>query len=276
MTTINPVLLEQVAQRYFHNKNAFVDAGMASGAAPMMPPGGGMPPGPGMPPGQGMPPMDPAMMGGGMPPGMPPGMDPSMMGGMPPMDPAMMGAPGQGGMDPAAGPLPPAPAAASPDGGSAPMPSGEAPSPLTEDRVRQLIQEAVAAGGAGGTAAPGGEAKPKKVDPAAMLPQLQQEMYQMKQLLVTLTKGMGLQLDPEVLLNQQQNQPQAEQAGAGQQGGGEKTAASCGYAGRGVPDSEVAAPISLRQTLTPSNVAKNANATLHILRARREQRARQA
>ena len=48
-----------------------------------------------MPPGGMMPGMDPAMMGGmmpGMDPAMMPGMDPAMMGGMMPgMDPAMMG-----------------------------------------------------------------------------------------------------------------------------------------------------------------------------------------
>ena len=68
--------------------------------------GGAMPPG-GMPMDPSMmggaPPMDPAMMGGAMPPGAMP-MDPSMMGGaMPPMDPAMMGAaPAPAPADPAA------------------------------------------------------------------------------------------------------------------------------------------------------------------------------
>lgn len=94
MTTINSLNLLLNAR----NKQAVVAA--PAGQPQLMPPPGGAPPmdpammGGGMPPGM---PMDPAMMQGGMP------MDPAMMGGAPPMDPAMM----QGGM-PSGMPMDPA------------------------------------------------------------------------------------------------------------------------------------------------------------------------
>lgn len=89
--------------------------------------------------------MDPAMMGGGMPPGagggMPP-MDPmaaqGAVGGMP-MDPAMMG---QAAMDPAMmGGAPPA--------APAPAPAPAAPAGVSKEEVMALIQQALS----GGTAA---------------------------------------------------------------------------------------------------------------------------
>ena len=249
-------------------KRAFVDTTLVDPAAAGggMPPGG-MPPG-GMPPG-GMPPgMDPAAMGGGMPPGMdpammgggmPPGMDPAMMGGgMPPgMDPAMMGAAPPQGAPPAA---PPPPA----DGG--------AQAPLTADTVRQIVQEALAAGGAGG------KPKEKKVDPAAAISAMQADLQQTKMLLAHICSSMQLPIDPLQLL--QTTAPAAEgdeSSGGGSEGGGgggeaAKTAADCGYQGYGVPvDMNAVMTASLRGTLGGGidDLAQKAGAIADILRAQR-------
>jgi len=188
-TIFNPALLTLVKE--LHNKAAFVDPAMAAGGMPADPAMAG-----GAPPGM---PMDPAMMGG-MPP-----MDPSMMGGMPPMDPAMAaGAP----MDPSMGGMPPAPSGA---------PAGAAAG-LTEERVRQIIQEAMGgAGGAKGSDGASGAKKPTKIDPG-------EEIYQLKKMMVTIFNTMGLQVPPDMLLRPEDREAGAEDASGGDSGGGGESA----------------------------------------------------
>lgn len=106
---------------------------------------------------------DPAAMGGGAPP-----MDPTAMGGgMPPMDPAAMG-------------------------GAPPAPSG-----VTEDQVRQIVQQAVGAAGGGGKGA--GPVKPKIDVPT--------EIYQIKKILVMMAQEMGLSIPPTLLLGDPAQDP---------------------------------------------------------------------
>ena len=112
-----------------------------------------------------------AAAGGGAPP-----MDPSMMGmgggGAPPMDPAMLGA----------------------LSGGAAAPGSEAGG-LTEERVRQIVQEAVAQmGGSGGGSSSGSGGSKKKDDLAT-------ELHQIKKLLIYLMQASGLQLPPDFLLD---------------------------------------------------------------------------
>lgn len=114
---------------------------------------------------------DPA--GGGMP--MPGGS--AMAGALPPVDP--MAAMGGGDPNAAAAAMAPPPA----------VPEG-----LTEDRVRQIVQES--AGGAAG----GGGAMKKKVD-------VGQELYHVKRLLVGLYNVLGLTVPPDTLLGDPAEDP---------------------------------------------------------------------
>ena len=249
-TSINSYLLAEALTRFVHGKSAFVDAGMAQGVDPAMAQGG-------MPPG-----MDPAMMaaagGGGMPPAM---MDPAMMAGQAPpeMDPAMLG-----GQMPAGASAAAMTTAATPSAGAAPAdPSAGAPpagSPLTEERVRQLIQEASGQGQA--------EAKPKKVDPAAAMAKMEQQMYQIKHLLANMTKQMGMQIDVDALFDPPAASPEAAPAAGGQSAGASaEKAAGYGYAGRGVYD--LPNTSNLRNTLSPQTVATKAAGIHRILTAQK-------
>lgn len=120
--------------------------------------------------------VDPAMAGGG---GAPP-MDPMAAGGAPPMGPA--GAPP---MDPAAA------------GGMPPV--GDPAAGLTEERVMQMIQQAVG-GGAGG--AGGMMAGKKKVD-------VNTEIYHIKKLLAIMMEHLGIEVPPTALLGDPAEDPQA-------------------------------------------------------------------
>lgn len=249
-TGVNSYLLAEALTRFVHGKSAFVDAGMAQGMDPaMMAQGGGMPPG--MAPG-----MDPSMMGGQMPPAM----DPAMMAGQAPpeMDPAMMG-----GQMPAGASAAAMTPAATPSAGAAPAdPSAGAPpagSPLTEDRVRQLIQEAAGQGQA--------EAKPKKVDPAAAMAQMERQMHQIKHLLANMTKQMGMQIDVDALLEPPSSQEAAPATGGQPAAQSSEKAAGYGYSGRGVYD--VPNTSNLRNTLSPQTVATKAAGIHRILTAQK-------
>jgi hypothetical protein len=139
---------------------------------PAMASSGGAPPmDPAMAGGGGGMPMDPAMMGGGG--GMP--MDPAMMGAAPPMDPAMAGEGGGG---------------------------------ISKEEIQAMISEALAAQGAGtgdpaaGGAAGAGGGKKMKVD-------VNQEIYQIKKLLVMLFEQAGIDVPANLLLGDPAMDPHA-------------------------------------------------------------------
>lgn len=138
--------------------------------------------------------VDPAAMGGAMPPGAPP-MDPAAMGGAmppgaPPMDPAAMG------------------------GGMPPPPPG-----VTAEEVRAIVQEAMAgAGGAAGGGAAGGMPLKPKID-------VNVELMQIKNMLAKIVDAMGIPVPaqdmvatPEKLMAMSQGQSTTT-GGAGAGGG---------------------------------------------------------
>lgn len=79
---------------------------------------------------------------------------------------------------------------------------------LSEDRVKQLIQESMAAGGgagatgAGGAVGPNGQPK-KKVD-------VNTEIYQIKKLLIYLLNAQGVQVPPDMMLGDPADDPHAD------------------------------------------------------------------
>jgi hypothetical protein len=175
-------------------KSAFVDPNAMGGMPPNMPADAAMgDPMMAMPPG-GAPPMDPAMMGGGLPPGMPMDpammggapMDPAMMGGAPPMDPAMMG--GAPPMDTAMmGGAPPAPPAPPMDPSMAMMGN--------QETLKQVIREVLQEMGLGGDNAGQGIAAPKKgnkMDEA--IASLREDMKEQQKILVAALRNADIDI----------------------------------------------------------------------------------
>jgi hypothetical protein len=78
---------------------------------------------------------------------------------------------------------------------------------MTPDMVQQMIQQAMAGGGAAGAA--GAPGQKKKID-------INTEVYQIKKLLVYIMQNMGLSIPPDTLLGDPADDPHSDPAQAAQ------------------------------------------------------------